>query len=437
MAPFASALHPGTVSAFAAFFLIGMGFGAVLEMSGFGDSRRLAAQFYMRDMTVLKVMFTGIIVAAVLLQIASALQWLDMSRVWVNPTYLWPGIVGGLIMGVGFIVGGFCPGTSVVAASTLKLDGVVFLLGVGTGVYAFGKTVRSFEGFFNSSSMGRFTLGDWLGVPSGLAALLLVLMALAMFYGAEISEAVFGRGRSWKDVRLVPRNRWLASGAGLLVLLAATSLFIGQPDARDRYRWIAPTAERQVSGREVFVDPAEVVDLSRDLTVAVRIFEIRTESDYNLFHLEGSRRISPSLVSTPGFLRELQAAAENTVFFLASNDEKAATEAWRVLRAQGVLNLYVIDGGINGWLERYPVGSCIARRLALTGNAAPDTFAYEFQLAVGDRNPSAHPARERREFVPDCGGATELAASRWGGPPSDYLKKVKLQRKVVAKGGCG
>ena len=95
----------------------GVGFGVVLELSGFGDSRRLSAQFYLRDMTVIKVMFTGIVVAAVLIHLASAFQLLDMSKVWINPTYLVPGIVGGLIMGVGFIVGGFCPGTSLVAAT--------------------------------------------------------------------------------------------------------------------------------------------------------------------------------------------------------------------------------------------------------------------------------------------------------------------------------
>ena len=59
MAPFANLLHPGTLVYFLVFLLIGMAFGAILEMSGFGDSRKLAAQFYFKDLTVLKVMFTG------------------------------------------------------------------------------------------------------------------------------------------------------------------------------------------------------------------------------------------------------------------------------------------------------------------------------------------------------------------------------------------
>src|SRR5512141_1501903 len=178
MAPFD--IGSGTIASALVFLAIGIGFGAVLEMGGFGDTRKLAGQFYFRDLTVLKVMFTAIAVAAVLVAGATAFGLLDMSRVWVNPTYLWPGIVGGLVMGVGFILGGFCPGTSVVAASTLKIDGMLFLVGALFGVYAFGETVSSFEPFYLSSYMGRFTLDQLLHVPTGGAVLLDVAMARLM-----------------------------------------------------------------------------------------------------------------------------------------------------------------------------------------------------------------------------------------------------------------
>lgn len=87
--------------------LIGFGFGYILEFAGFANSTKLAAQFYLKDMTVFKVMFTAILVSMVLTFAAIGLGLLDYNRVYVNPTYLWPGIVGGLIMGVGFVIGGF------------------------------------------------------------------------------------------------------------------------------------------------------------------------------------------------------------------------------------------------------------------------------------------------------------------------------------------
>jgi uncharacterized membrane protein YedE/YeeE len=137
----------------------------VLEMSGFAISTKLAAQFYFKDMTVLKVMFTAIVVAMVLIFGASALGLLDYNLIWVNPTYLWPGIVGGLIMGVGFIVGGFCPGTSVVAVSTFKVDGI-FALGTLFGIFIFGETVALLEDFWFSRSPVADS-DDWLNLPTG------------------------------------------------------------------------------------------------------------------------------------------------------------------------------------------------------------------------------------------------------------------------------
>jgi hypothetical protein len=174
------------------FAVIGFGFGYILEISGFGDSTKLAAQFYFKDLTVLKVMFTAIVVAMVLIFAAVGLGLLDYNQVWVNPTYLWSGIIGGLIMGVGFIVGGFCPGTSLVSMATFKIDGLFFVLGGLTGIFLFGETVGLYEDWWNGSYFGRLTVMDWLDLPAGVVVVAVVLMALFMFWGGEQLEKIFG-----------------------------------------------------------------------------------------------------------------------------------------------------------------------------------------------------------------------------------------------------
>ena len=95
MAPFALVDDLGKAGAYMVYLLIGIAFGATLEVAGFANSRKLAAQFYLTDLTVLKVMFTGIITAMVLIFLASAMGLLNYNSIYVNPTYLWPGIVGG------------------------------------------------------------------------------------------------------------------------------------------------------------------------------------------------------------------------------------------------------------------------------------------------------------------------------------------------------
>ncbi len=107
--------------------MIGIGFGFFLEQAGFGSARKLTNQFYFKDMAVFRVMFTAIVTAMLGLFYLSALGWVDLSLVYISPTYLWPQIVGGLLLGVGFIVGGYCPGTSMVAVATGKLDALVFV----------------------------------------------------------------------------------------------------------------------------------------------------------------------------------------------------------------------------------------------------------------------------------------------------------------------
>jgi uncharacterized protein len=439
MAPFDLAAL-GTLGNALTFGAIGFGFGAVLELGGFGDTRKLAGQFYLRDMTVLKVMFTGILVAAVLVAGATAFGLLDMSRVWVNPTYLWPGIVGGLIMGVGFILGGFCPGTSVVAASTLKIDGMLFLAGALGGVWLFGETVGAYEPFFLSSSMGRFTLPEWLGLPTGLTLLLVVVAALAMFWAGELAEAYFGERKAWAEIPLRPRSMGKVAGAGVLVLAALVVGLRGQPTPAEKYQLLGEAVKKPVTERAVFVHPAEVVALRSDLTVHVAVLDLREEHDFNLFHLGGARRVDPAALTSPEVLKGLLAAPASTVTFLIANGEGPALEAWKALRASGVQNLYVVEGGVNRWLELYPVDACVATAAPSAG--PEDRLTWRFAYAAGSSLPSAWPELPAsRAFRTPCAEQVSTAEHHGGHgitwPEHQFAKKVKLQSKAAVKGGCG
>jgi hypothetical protein len=195
MGPWDLDVELGQIAASLVYLGIGFCFGYILESAGFGDSRLLAAQFYWRDLRVLKVMFTAILVAMVLIFWSTALGWLDYEDVWVNPTYLWPGILGGLIMGIGFILGGFCPGTSLVGVATLKLDALWFVAGTAVGILGFGESVAMFDEFWHSSDFGRLTLPDWLGLPTGLVVLgLVVIGILAFWLGDRLRRKIYGGG---------------------------------------------------------------------------------------------------------------------------------------------------------------------------------------------------------------------------------------------------
>ena len=172
-------------------FIIGIGFGFVLESSGFSSSRKLAGVFYGYDTEVLKVFFTAAITAALGLLFFSLFGWIDLNWVYVNPTY-WPSnIAGGVIMGAGFILGGFCPGTSVCAASIGKIDAMVFMGGIFLGVIVFGEGYPLWENFYKAGFAGYPRLSEMMGISQGLFAFLMVLAALAMFWVGEWAEKKF------------------------------------------------------------------------------------------------------------------------------------------------------------------------------------------------------------------------------------------------------
>lgn len=174
-------------------FLIGIGFGFVLEQSGFSSSRKLAGVFYGYDTVVLKVFFTAAITAMLGLLFFSLFGWIDLSLVYVNPTYLTSAITGGIIMGAGFIIGGYCPGTSFCGASIGKIDGMVFIGGLFIGVLVFGVGYNLWDGLYLAKFLGSPKVSDVLGLKDGVFALVLILVALGMFYVAEWAEKKFPR----------------------------------------------------------------------------------------------------------------------------------------------------------------------------------------------------------------------------------------------------
>ena len=391
------------------FLLIGFLFGYVLEISGFNHSPSLAAQFYFKDLRVFKVFFTAIVVGMLLLFLSSAVGLLDYNLIWVNPTYLWSGIVGGLIMGVGFILGGFCPGTSLVALATLKIDGIFFVLGGLVGVFTFGETVDFYKFFFNGSYYGRLTLMDVFNLPTGIVVILITLMAIFMLWGGEQLEKIYGK----KDPKKAPKARYY--GAGVLVIAAVAIAIIGQPTTEDRWNKLASVRGDQITKREVYIHPGELLDTFHDHKLNLVMIDVRNEADYNLFHLLDAENITPAEI--PDMIDELIAMPANTVIVVMSNDEVTSTEVWKTLTAQAVPNVYILSGGINNWLDTfatpYEEGFCGGKI-----EAGVEELHYRFEAALGSNCPAAYPDHDLYDF--------------------EYEKKIKLElKRAPVGGGCG
>ncbi|MBE9524453.1 MAG: YeeE/YedE family protein [Chloroflexi bacterium] len=413
MIPFPLALEPtyGKLIAYIVFLLIGFSFGYVLESSGFNKSTLLAAQFYFKDLRVFKVFFTAIVVAMLLIFSAAAMGLLDYNLIWVNPTYLWSGIVGGLIMGVGFILGGFCPGTSLVALATFKIDGILFVLGGLVGVFIFGETEQQITYFFNGSYFGRLTLMDVFNLPTGIVVVLVTLMALFMLWGGEQLEKKIGG----KAPNSEPKARYF--GAVILIVVAAVIALAGQPTSEDRWNLIAPVKQPELDARAYQIHPAELLHNFHEHKLNLILLDVRAESDYNIFHIMDSRNLT--IEQLPPLISEFHLEPANTLFVVISNDETDSTAAWKYLVAESVPNVYILEGGINDWLDifatEFEEEFCAGKKDIYED----EELQFQFTAALGASCPAAYPAEDNFEDL-------------------EYTPKIKMElKRAPTGGGCG
>ena len=167
---------------------IGIAFGWALESSGMGSARKLAGQFYLRDLTVFKVMFTAILTAMLGVFWLGWLGVLDVSRVYVPETWIAPQLVGGVVFGAGFAMAGLCPGTSCVSAATGRIDGAATALGMFAGILGTGLLFPLLQGFYESTPRGAYTLPQAFGVSYGVLVFAVVAIAMLGFKAAETIE---------------------------------------------------------------------------------------------------------------------------------------------------------------------------------------------------------------------------------------------------------
>ena len=182
MFPLSSSIEFSVAADLAIALALGVGFGFALERAGFGSARKLTAVFYLYDMAVVKVMFTAVVTAMVGLFALSALGLLDLGELYFEPTNFVAQGIGGLLFGAGFLIGGYCPGTSIAAVATGRKDGIVFALGMLTGVYAYAELTPQLDDWYKATALGKMTLPSLTGIAMGWWALAFIV---ALWAGAR------------------------------------------------------------------------------------------------------------------------------------------------------------------------------------------------------------------------------------------------------------
>jgi len=377
---------------------LGFAFGFVLERAGFGRSNKLAGQFYLHDMTVFKVMFSAIVTAMLGVLVLSGVGVLDLralSESALSFTYLWPMVLGGFLLGVGFIVSGYCPGTSVVAAASGNIDGLVTVVGVVIGSLVYVEIQPLLGGFHTSGDLGWLYLYDLLGVSPQVLALGVAVAAIVCFVGADLVERHFQRVRQPDGLTPAPSagSRRLAFGVfGTVAVVGVATLTIPSKEAQATAPQLRSIGAGPLAQR-IFDEPW-----------GLRIVDLRSDELCAASRVPGSQCVS---MDGLGDLGLAWASGDQALVLVAAGDIPELPAAVQDYPGE----IYALEGGFLGWSD-----------YALT---PPELLAPDASAA------------ERQEWAFRSGLVSALTGVEQPPPPVGTPTITFTPKKRKGGGGCG
>lgn len=347
-------------------FLLGIAFGFVLEQAGFSSSRKLTGLFYGTDFTVLRVFFTAGVTAMSGVVISIQMGWLDADLIYINPTFLHSAIIGGIIMGVGFVAGGYCPGTSFCAAAVGRVDGIAFAVGGLLGIFAFGEAFPWFENLYRAGSKGDLLVSSALGISNGQFAGMMIVVAVAAFvFTTRLEKKVNPQSGAYR----FPLSRHRIAAVGLLILAAVLAAV---PDRKPRLTARASDSSYLENHpvRMIAADELAIRILDRD--TKLQLIDVRSTADFGRKTLPGAVNVttnalfgkeSGNVIAGPGVLK---------VFF--GKDSAEGRRAAALARLTGKEGVAALEGGFDGFAATVLAGAAPANQ--------PATLAFRQRASV-------------------------------------------------------
>jgi hypothetical protein len=379
--------------------LLGIAFGFVLEQAGFSSSRRLAGVFYGYDFTVLRVFFTAAVTAMAGVLLLGHFGLLDLDLIFVNPTWLAPAIVGGVIMGVGFILGGYCPGTSICAAAIGKVDAMFFVVGGLLGVLVFGEFYPLYEHFYESTSLGPIKVFDSLGVSQGVFSFALIGAAVAAFAITTLIEKRVAGVAAPSQGFSTRKN--VAAG---MAVFALGLVLVVMPDRKTEL------IDRVSDAGYISAHPAATMDVDElafrivDNDPRIRIIDVRTPGAFGRLALPGSQNVVLRDFFNKDSVALLSARHVKKVF--VGDTEAGERAACLLAEALGYENLAVLKGGFGAFRATFlgpaaapPEGGRWAADVAQFREKAHSDL---LQMIASSKATSAKVPKKQKKIVGGC-----------------------------------
>jgi uncharacterized protein len=166
--------------------LFGFVFGLLLQRGRVANYNTIVEQFRLRDFTVLKVMFTAIVVGGIGVLV---LHKLGYASYHIKPANMLGVVLGATIFGIGMVTYGYCPGTGVAAVATGSVHALVGFAGMLAGGILYALSFGWVNAHILSvAALGKIRLPEVTGVPDWAWFAMLAVVALGVFYAIERLE---------------------------------------------------------------------------------------------------------------------------------------------------------------------------------------------------------------------------------------------------------
>ncbi len=353
--------------------VIGFFFGFLLEQAGFSTSKKLVGLFYGYDFTVWRVFFTAAVTAMFGILLLSYFDLLDLDLIYINPLYLWSIIIGGVLMGFGFIMGGFCPGTSICATVIGKLDALMFLIGVFIGILIFIFGYPAFQSIYTSSYYGIPQVHSMFGMSMGVFAFLIIIIAFLSYWGVNSIERKINGGET-----VDPTSKSaLVKITVVAFVVAFLALFMYPHKQALLNEYNTKAFAENVKAKTIDADELALRLIMKD--PKLQLIDLRSADEFKKGTLPYALNVQPKGFWDENIQNALNRYDKQVVFF--ANDELDELKAYHLAEALGfdTSSFYVLKGGYKTFVKEILAFTPPSKKA--TTRAEKDTWKFRTYAA--------------------------------------------------------
>lgn len=199
----------------------------------------------------------------------------------------------------------------------------------------------------------------------------------------------------------------------VLLILAVIIAMVPQNTTKP-YKLTAEELLAEIRTGTQFVSPDEVADKIVQKDPSIQLIDVRNPREFDMFSLPGAINIPLQNIFSDENADILNQGTKMNIFY--SNGSTEANEAWLLTRQLGYQNNYVLQGGLNYWME------------TIMNPEKPGVLAANDEVARYDFRKAASAAL-------GGGSVTSIApAAKNTSTPKPGVVPVKKKKK--ASGGC-